>query len=206
MQNIETTWFNTLYRYLLGFYAGFVLFWVSTTDFFDWESVFKVIDIVFLSIFAAELAVRIFGLGITYLFDFANFVDAVIIIVSLILYGIGSNNNFMIVLRLIKILIIIIMKFTGNQFSITLRKHSENPLTDLYILLKDLTRESDIKKSIKVELIWAMKMIDQNRLTEMEKDSSKLDMYEDMWLKQATGQNVDTKTWFEKNLEEDVSN
>ena len=202
MQNIETPWFNTLYRYILGFYAGFVLFWISTTDFFDWESIFSIVDIVFLSIFAAELAIRIFGLGFTYLFDFANAADAIIVVLSLIFYGIGYETKIMIVMRLVKILIVIIVKFTGNQFSFGLRKKADNPLAELQLLLEELLKENDLKKSVKAEITWALNVIDQNRLNVMENDNSKLDMYEDMWLKQATGKDVDTKTWFDKDLEE----
>eukprot|EP00826_Nyctotherus_ovalis_P018849 TRINITY_DN15719_c0_g1_i11.p1 TRINITY_DN15719_c0_g1~~TRINITY_DN15719_c0_g1_i11.p1 ORF type:complete len:363 (-),score=86.66 TRINITY_DN15719_c0_g1_i11:540-1628(-) len=202
MQNIETPWFNTLYRYILGFYAAFVLFWVSTTDYLDWESAFEVVDIIFLSVFTAEFAIRIFGLGITYLFDFVNFLDLAIIIASLILYGIGSNSTLMIVLRLIKILLVIIVKFTGNQLHISLRKKAADPLAELRAMLEDLMKETGIKRSVKAEISWAIDIIDQNRLTAIEYDNSKLDMYEDMWLRRALGKDVDTKTWFDKDLED----
>ena len=202
MQNIETPWFNSLYRYILGFYAAFVLFWVSTTDYLNWTSVLEIIDIIFLVVFALEFAIKIFGLGITYLFDFVNFLDLAIIIASLILYGIGSNSTLMIVLRLIKILLVVLVKFTGNQLNISLRKNEAEPLEELREMLQELMKDSNIKKSVKAEIAWAIDIIDQNKLMAIEYSNTKLNKYEDMWLKQALGKDVDTKTWFDKDLED----
>jgi len=203
MQYIETPLFTMISRYMLGIYAGFVLFWLSVVDIIDMDDVCAIIDIVFLSIFAAELIVKIFGLGITYLFDFLNFMDAVIIAVSLGMYAAGIVSKVMAVLRLVRILLVIVVKFTGNQFNITIiRNKEEDPVQSLETLLQDLLKETCLKKSIKDEINWALDVISQNTLEYMDMKNTKLDLYEDTWLKIATGNDIDAKKWFDKDLED----
>jgi hypothetical protein len=183
MLYIETPWFNTISRYMLGIYAGFVLFWLSTTDIWQLDYVWSVIDLVFLTYFAAELAIRIFGVGIGYLFDCMNLFDAIIIIVSLFLYIFGIVSKPLAVLRLIRILLVSVVKFTGNQFQLRFRRGEDDPVKALEEMLRDLLKETAFKKSIKDQLNWAIRVIEQNKLQDMDSSKEKLDMYEETWLK-----------------------
>ncbi len=153
------------------------------TDIISLDYTCQIIDIIFLSIFALELAIRLFGIGITYLVDCLNFTDAVIIVVSLILYAVGVVSKVMVVLRLVRILLVIVIKFTGNQFQLRLTRRVEDPVKALEELLRGLLKESALKKSLKDEITWSLDMIEQNRLESMEAGKVKLDMYEETWLK-----------------------
>lgn len=69
----------------------------------------------FLWIFTIEILLKTFASNGTYLFDKFNLFDAFIVLVSVILNQKGVQVKGLGVLRLIRVVVIIIRKITGNQ-------------------------------------------------------------------------------------------
>jgi hypothetical protein len=72
------------------------------------------IDGVFLTIFFTEIVLKSFASNLMYLYDAFNLFDAVVVILSEVLNLLGIIYPGLGVLRLIRVVVIILRKITGN--------------------------------------------------------------------------------------------
>jgi len=103
---------------VIFFYTIFVLFWLVHAEFNDGVSIdphtMSSIDSGFLYFFITEILLKTFASNMMYLYDAFNMFDAVIVVLSLVLNELGFVIQGLGVLRLIRVVVIIMRKITGN--------------------------------------------------------------------------------------------
>jgi hypothetical protein len=113
---------------IISLYTVFTLFWLTHAEFVDGDGIDDVflanIDQYFLGIFFVEIALKSFSSNLMYLQDTFNLFDAVIVILSVVLNFLGIIFVGLGVLRLIRVVVIILRKITGNTSK--LRHQSKN--------------------------------------------------------------------------------
>ena len=108
-----------LSMFVITLYTIFTLFWLTHSGFTsDGKSVdvtiLGEIDTYFLSFFLTEIVLKSFASNFMYLKDTFNCFDAVIVILSVSLNLIGMYIPGLGALRLIRVVVIILRKITGN--------------------------------------------------------------------------------------------
>ena len=112
---LESSAFENLSMALISIYTLFILFWLTIADLIGVDDeLLSQIDFVFLALFFAEILLKTFASNFKYLFDFFNFFDAIIVLVSVVMNLMGIIAKGLGVLRLIRVVVITIRKITGN--------------------------------------------------------------------------------------------
>jgi len=118
---LESTPVETVSMFIITCYTFFILFWLIHKEFLPNgspgvdELILAGIDNYFLTIFLVEIVLKTFASNLMYLYDAFNLFDGVIVIVSVCLNASGLIIPALGVLRLIRVVVIILRKITGNQ-------------------------------------------------------------------------------------------
>tara|TARA_B110000285_G_C15054050_1_gene578560 strand:+ start:732 stop:1271 length:540 start_codon:yes stop_codon:yes gene_type:complete len=141
-----------------------------------------------------------------YLYDKFNLFDALIVFISFGLNLAGLVVKGLSVLRLIRVVVIILRKITGNQSKLRHQNKMNNPIESVIKILEQITEEEEVSASIKKEALWAIGLIESNRLYElnfdMSQDQKNMDMDAKAWLNITTDAASDTAKWFERDLDD----
>lgn len=161
---------------VIAIYAIFVLFWLVHEE-FTGENFKKVddrimssIDQVFLIIFLIEIILKSFASNAMYLYDGFNLFDAFIVILSFILNMVGIIIKGLSVLRLIRVVVIIVRKISGQQSKLRHNQKMNNPVESVIKILEAITEEEEVSGNIKKEAKWAIDLIESNKLYELNFD------------------------------------
>jgi hypothetical protein len=114
---LESTPFETLSLATIAIYTVFLLFWLVHAELLNDSIPDKLMasyDRIFLIIFSVEISLKSFASNMMYLYDKFNLFDAAIVINSMILNFAGISIKGLSVLRLIRVVVIILRKITGN--------------------------------------------------------------------------------------------
>ena len=112
---LESPYFETFSMVLISIYTLFILFWLTFADLLNiTDTYLSKFDIGFLSLFFAEILLKIFASNFMFLFDVFNCFDAIIVILSEVLELCGIVAKGLGVLRLIRVVVITIRKITGS--------------------------------------------------------------------------------------------
>jgi hypothetical protein len=114
---LESTPFETLSLATIAIYTVFLLFWLVHAELMNEAIPDKLMasyDRIFLIIFSVEIILKSFASNMMYLIDNFNLFDATIVLISLILNFAGISIKGLSVLRLIRVVVIILRKITGN--------------------------------------------------------------------------------------------
>lgn len=114
---LESTPFETLSLATIAIYTVFLLFWLVHAELLNEAIPDKLMasyDRIFLIIFSVEISLKSFASNMMYLIDKFNLFDAAIVIISLFLNFAGISIKGLSVLRLIRVVVIILRKITGN--------------------------------------------------------------------------------------------
>jgi hypothetical protein len=129
-------------------------------------------DQVFLIIFSIEISLKSFASNMMYLIDKFNSFDAVIVFISLGLNLAGIIFKGLSVLRLIRVVVIILRKITGNQSKLRHQHKLNNPIESVIKIFEQITEEEEVSASVKKEAKWAIDLIESNKLYELNFDMS----------------------------------
>jgi len=196
---------------IISLYTVFTLFWLTHAGFTaSGESVnprvLGQIDTYFLSFFLTEIVLKSFASNLMYLRDKFNCFDAVIVILSVSLNLIGLYIPGLGALRLIRVVVIILRKITGNQSKLRHQNKYNNPVESVIKILTQITELQEISASIQKEAMSAIDLIESNKLYELNFDMSNeqknMDMDAKAWLNITTDGANDTTKWFERDLDD----
>ena len=143
---------------IISLYTVFTLFWLTHAGFTaSGESVdpriLGQIDTYFLSFFLTEIVLKSFASNLMYLRDKFNCFDAVIVILSVSLNLIGLYIPGLGALRLIRVVVIILRKITGNQSKLRHQNKYNNPVESVIKILTQITELQEISSSIQKEAL-----------------------------------------------------
>jgi len=104
---------------VITLYTFFILFWLTHAEFVEGngvpDKIMASIDNWFLNFFLLEIVLKTFASNLMYLKDGFNLFDASVVILSEVLNLLGIIIKGISVLRLIRVVVIILRKITGNQ-------------------------------------------------------------------------------------------
>lgn len=164
------------------------------------------IDSYFLVLFLVEICLKSFASNLMYLNDGFNLFDTVIVVVSLVYNVIGNPIMWMGALRLVRVVVIIIRKITGNTSKLRHQTKNINPVESVIKILIQIKDYPGIAESVAKEARWAIDLIESNKLYEMNFDISSeqknMDMDAKAWLNMTTDVANDTTRWFERDLDD----
>jgi hypothetical protein len=206
---LESTPFETVSLATIAIYTVFLLFWLVHEEMLSFSIDDKIMsgyDQVFLYIFSIEIILKSFASNMMYLYDNFNLFDALIVFISLGLNMAGIVVKGLSVLRLIRVVVIILRKITGNQSKLRHQNKMNNPIESVIKILEQITEEEEVSASIKKEAKWAIDLIESNKLYElnfdMSQDQKNMDMDAKAWLNITTDTASDTAKWFERDLDD----
>lgn len=141
---------------------------------------------------------KIFASNGTFLLDKFNLLDAFIVILSFILNLSGIVAKGLGVLRLIRVGVITVRRITG--------KETIDPEGEVMKIMKKIEQLPHLSTSLKDKCTWAIEMIENNKLydinLEMNNNDKNLDMEAKRWLHLASDASNDTTLWFERDLDD----
>lgn len=125
LKMLESPPSETISMIIISVYALFVIFWLTHAEFVPKERVpnpeppinediLVFIDQVFLLFFLLEIVLKTFASNMIYLQDLFSFFDAIVVLVSFIFNMMGEVVKGLGVLRLVRVMVIIMKKITGN--------------------------------------------------------------------------------------------
>lgn len=207
---LESTPVETVSMIIISLYTFFILFWLTHAEFVDGngvdEKILAQIDNVFLTFFLVEIVLKTFASNLMYLYDGFNLFDAFIVILSQVLNLMGIIIKGISVLRLIRVVVIILRKITGNQSKLRHQNKNNNPVESVIKILEQIIELEDISHSVKKEAKWAIELIESNKLYELNFDMSNeqknMDMDAKAWVNITTETASDTTKWFEVDLDD----
>jgi len=197
---------------VIAIYTVFTLFWLTHSGFLK-EGVEPVdnrilgeIDAFFLWFFLVEILLKSFASSLMYLNDAFNMFDFSIVLFSVILNlrkfyqpGLGA-------LRLIRVVVIIVRKISGDGSKLRHQSKNNNPVESVIKILIQITELNELPPSIKKEAILAIDLIESNKLYELNfditNDQKNMDMDAKAWLNITTDVANDTTKWFERDLDD----
>ena len=145
---LESTLVETFFMIIISLYTVFTLFWLTHAEFVDGEGIDDVflaqIDNYFLTIFFIEIVLKSFSSNLMYLYDAFNCFDAVIVVISQVLNFMGIIFPGLGVLRLIRVVVIILRKITGNQSKLRHQNKNNNPVESVIKILMQLTEVPEV--------------------------------------------------------------
>lgn len=113
---LESTLVESLSMFIIGIYTIFVLFWLIHEGFMQKvpNYIMQAIDNIFLNFFLVEIILKSFASNLMYLYDAFNLFDAFVVVLSYVLNLLNVVVKGVSVLRLIRVVVIILRKITGN--------------------------------------------------------------------------------------------
>ena len=188
-------------------YSFFILFDLGFTEMIHVNrDIMNSIDFVFLNVFALEIGLKTFASGGMFLMDLFNTFDAIIVFLSWILMIFGITAKGLGVLRLIRVVVIIIRSITDSKSKLRHQSKNNNPLESVIKILNQLQSVPDISNSVKKEAKQACKIIESNKLYDLNIDMGSDDKSQDMeakaWISITTEAANDTTMWFERDLDD----
>ena len=125
--------------FAISLYTLFILFWLTYLDIIGpvlKETVLAQIDNVFLVFFLIEIVLKSFASNLMYLYDGFNMFDTFIVLLSWILNLVGIIFKGLSVFRLIRVVVIILRKITGNQSKLRHQNKNNNPVESVISILQ----------------------------------------------------------------------
>jgi hypothetical protein len=105
-----------------------------------------------------------------YLYDKYNLFDAVIVMISFALNVAGYVVKGLSVLRLIRVVVIIVRKISGQTSKLRHQNKMNNPVESVIKILETITEEEEVSASVKKEAKWAIDLIESNKLYDLNFD------------------------------------
>jgi hypothetical protein len=207
---LESTPVETFSMVVITVYTFFILFWLTNAEFSaDGKGVDDLlmaeIDTVFLNFFLIEIILKSFSSNLMYLKDSFNLFDAFIVVLSEVLNLMHIIIKGISVLRLIRVVVIILRKITGNQSKMRHLDKQNNPVSSVVKILEQVIELSELQ-SVKKEARAAIELIESNKLYdlnfEVSSDQKNMDMDAKQWLNLTTDQASDPTKWFERDLDD----
>lgn len=132
---------------IISVYALFVIFWLTHAEFVPKpnipnppppidEGLLILIDQIFLCFFLTEIVLKTFASNMIYLKDLFSIFDAIIVFVSFILNMMGIVIKGLGVLRLIRVMVIIMNKITGNTSKLKHKQKAKDPVGNVISILR----------------------------------------------------------------------
>ena len=198
--------------FVIAIYTFFTLFWLTHSGFLR-EGVEPVdntilgeIDAFFLWFFLIEIMLKSFASSLMYLRDSFNMFDFFIVLFSVILNlrkfyqpGLGA-------LRLVRVVVIIVRKISGDGGKLRHANKYNNPVASVIKTLIQITELNEMPANIKKEAFQAIDLIESNKLYELNfdiaNDQKNMDMDAKAWLNITTDVANDTTKWFERDLDD----
>jgi hypothetical protein len=117
---------------IISIYSIFVLFMLTYAEFgldkYIEESLLFEIDGIFLVFFLVEIFLKTFASNMMYLNEAFNMFDATIVGASMVLNQLEINVKGLSVLRLVRVVVIILRKITGNTSKLRHQNKFNNPV------------------------------------------------------------------------------
>lgn len=123
----------------IAIYTIFLLFWLVHEELLSFaidDKIMSSYDQVFLIIFSIEIILKSFASNMMYLYDNFNLFDALIVFISFGLNMVGIVVKGLSVLRLIRVVVIILRKITGNQSKLRHQNKMNNPIESVIKILE----------------------------------------------------------------------
>lgn len=121
-------------------YTVFVLFQLTNSQMGEFVSskALANIDTYFLVLFLVEIVLKSFASNLMYLNDGFNLFDTVIVVVSLVYNATGDPIVWMGALRLVRVVVIIIRKITGNTSKLRHQTKNVKPVESVIKILEQI--------------------------------------------------------------------
>lgn len=152
---LESTPVETFSMIVITFYTFFILFWLTHAEFVDGDGVDDMvmasIDNWFLNFFLLEIVLKSFASNLMYLKDGFNLFDASVVILSEVLNLLGIIIKGISVLRLIRVVVIILRKITGNQSKLRHQNKNKNPIESVIKILEQIKDLDEMTQNVKKE-------------------------------------------------------
>lgn len=205
---LESSLVESFSMCVITIYTAFVLFWLIHEGFgfkVD-DTIMSQIDNIFLNFFLMEIILKTFASNLQYLQDYFNFFDTFVVILSYVLNLMEVVVKGVSVLRLIRVVVIILRKITGNQNKLRHQNKNLNPVVSIITILEQIRDMDELTQSVKKEAIQAIEIIESNKLYElnfdMNSEQKNMDMDAKQWLNLTTDQASDATSWFEVDLDD----
>ena len=207
LKTLEHSTVEGLSFFTISLYSAFILFDLGFTEMIRVDrTLMNTIDFCFLNVFALEIGLKTFASSGMFLMDAFNTFDAIIVFLSWILMLFGITAKGLGVLRLIRVVVIIIRSITDNKSKLRHQSKNNNPLESVIKILNQLQSLPDVSNSVKKEAKQACKIIESNRLydlnIDMGGDEKAQDMEAKAWISITTEAANDTASWFERDLDD----
>lgn len=217
LKYLESPPTETLSMIIISVYAFFVIFWLTHQEFFPDskkpgapppidENILIQIDNGFLFFFLSEIVLKTFASNMIYLQDYFSCFDSIIVLASLILNMIGYSVKGLGVLRLIRVMVIIMNKITGSTSKLKHKQKNENAVSHVISIIRQIAEQPEASNSVKREALWAIDLIESNKIFEinfdMNNEQKSMDMDAKAWLNITTEVANDTSKWFERDLDD----
>jgi len=207
LKTLESTIFEMMSLALISVYTVFVLFQLTLASIFPVpKSLLSQMDTVFLTLFFSEISAKTFASNLMFLVDPFNLFDTSIVLISYVLNLIGIEANSLAVLRLLRVVVIVIRKITGNQSKLRHQSKMSNPVESVIKILKAIVDAKELNSSVKKEARWAVEIIESNKLYELNFDMAteekSMGVEAKAWLNITTEAANDTTQWFERDLDD----
>lgn len=205
---LESTIVEGFSMVVICFYTVFVLFQLTNSQMGEFISskALANVDSYFLVLFLVEICLKSFASNLMYLNDGFNLFDTVIVVVSLVYNATGDPIVWMGALRLVRVVVIIIRKITGNTSKLRHQTKNMKPVESVIKILEQIKEQPNISDQVVKEALWAIDLIESNKLYEMNfdisSDQKNMDMDAKAWLNMTTDVANDTTRWFERDLDD----
>jgi hypothetical protein len=138
---LESTPVEAFSMTIISIYTFFILFWLTNAEFTSDgkgvdDQVMAEIDNVFLNFFLLEIILKSFSSNLMYLKDGFNMFDTLVVILSEVFNIVGIIVKGLAVLRLIRVVVIILRKITGNQSKLRHANKFNNPVASVVKILE----------------------------------------------------------------------
>jgi hypothetical protein len=205
---LESSTVENFSMIVITIYTFFVLFWLIHEGFgfkVD-DNIMTKIDNVFLNFFLVEIILKSFASNFMYLKDAFSMFDALVVVLSYVLNQMNIVVKGVSVLRLIRVVVIILRKITGNQNKLRHQNKNNNPVESIIKILEQIVELEDLSIASQKECKWAIEIIETNKLYELNFDlnseQKNMDMDAKQWLNLTTDQASDATKWFEVDLDD----
>jgi hypothetical protein len=153
LKYLESAQLDLISMIVISIYTVFTLFSLTHAGFTtDGESVdpkiLGRIDTYFLAFFLTEISLKTFASNLMYLRDKFNCFDAIIVILSFALNLMALYIPGLGALRLVRVVVIILRKITGNQSKLRHQNKYNNPVESVIKILIQITELQEISTSI----------------------------------------------------------
>ena len=197
---------------VIAIYTVFTLFWLTHSGFLPAgadpidNTILGEIDGFFLWFFLVEIVLKSFASSWMYVRDTFNFMDFIIVVLSV---GLNLNKFYqpgLGALRLVRVVVIIVRKISGDGGKLRHQNKFNNPVESVIKILVQITELNEVSPSIKKEAMSAIDLIESNKLYELNfdisNDQKNMDMDAKAWLNITTDVANDTTKWFERDLDD----